>query len=136
MGATPASQFPNSFYRVELRAIRRQKVQLEMIGAAFAIFLVQLSIVIASIVRNGDHLFPGMATCPSELFEKFFKRFRIEFLWLPAINKFSVPKADCSEIANLIACWFMFQHWIFFLRRNPHAATRTVLLEMNFIDGP
>ena len=29
---------------------------------------------IASIVRNADHCFPGMATCLSELFEKFYTR--------------------------------------------------------------
>lgn len=136
MSATAASQFPNPLYWIEIRTIGWQKIEPETTIATFTVFLVQLSMMVASIVRNDDHGFSGMTARLSELLEKFHKSFRVEFFWLPTINKFSISKANCSKITNLVACRFMLYHRIFFFGSNPHAATRAVLLEVNFIDGP
>lgn len=55
---------------------------------------------------------------------------------LPHIHQLAVTQADGAEVTDALSCRVMQQHRILGLRRNPHSASRTVLLEVDLIHGP
>jgi hypothetical protein len=61
---------------------------------------------------------------------------RVEFALFPLIQKLTVPKSHGSEVTNVPPRWVMQQYGILLLRRNPHPAPGSMLLEVNLIHGP
>ncbi len=60
----------------------------------------------------------------------------IEATGLTPVDQLAVTQPHCAEVSDASPCRVMQQHRVRRFRRNPHAASRTVLLEMNFIHRP
>jgi hypothetical protein len=52
------------------------------------------------------------------------------------VDKLAVPKPDRAIIPDTQASRLPKNHGVFDFRRYPHSATRTMLLEVAFIQGP
>jgi hypothetical protein len=79
--------------------------------------------VVACIVYDNSHFFPGLATGLSELFEKFTKRFRIEFARFSSIDKLAITKSNGTEVSYLSTGWLMHQDGVLYLWCNPHSTS-------------
>lgn len=123
MSTTPSCQFPYPFNWVKVRAIGRQKDEFESLGAIFKILFQHCSMVVACIVYDNGHFFPGLATGLPELFEKFTKRFRIEFARFSSIDKLTITKPNGTEVSDLSAGWLMHQDGVLYLWCNPHSTS-------------
>jgi len=91
---------------------------------------------VSGIVCNDNDTPPTSRTGLPEAFEKHMERQSVKLLLFSLANQLSITQTDSSEIAHALACRVMQQHWVFFLRRNPHQTTRSILLKMNFISRP
>lgn len=91
---------------------------------------------IPGVVGDNDNLLARMATCLSQLLEKFEECFSIESGLFVAVYKFTVVKPDCSKITNASTGWLMVQNRVAVFWRYPHTTLGVILLEMNFVDCP
>ena len=88
------------------------------------------------VVANEDDSSSGARGGLTQQFEKLPKCLGVENLLLSLGKQLAVAQAHRSEIAHAFACRSMKQNWIFYFGRHPHPTTRTMLLEMNLIQGP
>lgn len=92
--------------------------------------------VVLGIVNNDNYATAASRTDPSEVFKERKECHGVELLFLSLKNKFPVTQPDSSKIAYALSCWMMQQHRVILLRGNPHPATRSILLKMDFIGRP
>ena len=99
-------------------------------------FLVQKRVMVFSIVANHNDSSRGARADLTQQFEKLPKCLGVENLLLSLGKQLAVAQAHRSEIAHAFACRSMKQNWIFYFGWYPHPTARTMLLEMNLIQGP
>ncbi len=91
---------------------------------------------IFGVVYDDNSTPPASRAGLPEAFEKYMERHGVKLSLLPLENQFSITQANSSEIAHALASGMMQQHRVLFFRRNPHQATRSILLKMDFIARP
>lgn len=132
----PPDQFPESLDRIEVRAVRWQKVQRKVIGVLVPPRLVEDRVMISGVVGNDDDAPATPGTADAEVLQKDLKALGIEAMRLPAKHHLAIPQTNGPKVADA-ATGRMVQHdGIGVLRGHPHTAARTMLLEMDFIRGP
>jgi hypothetical protein len=136
VGGEAPSQFPHAFDRIEVRAIRRQVFEPEQGLSSLPPLLVQRRVMIARVVCDYDDPPAGTRTDLPEMPQEIETRFSIEASGLTSEDQLAVAQADGSEVSNAPPCRVVQQNRVRGLRRNPHSAPRTVLLEVNLIHGP
>lgn len=136
MQTEPSCELPESFDRIELWAVRRQKIHLEPWRVSLPPFFVERGVVIASVVRDHHDPPPASATRFAELFHKSEKTHTVKLSCLTPEDELPVPQADRPEITNAPSRGMVEQDGILFLRRHPHPAPRPVLLKMNLVARP
>ena len=136
VGREAPGQLPHPFDRIKVRAIRRQVFKPEPGLRGLAPLLVQRRVMVARIVRDHDDSPVGTRTDFPEMPQEIEARLGIEASGLTPVNQLAVTQADGAEVTDAPPRRVMQQHWIHGLRRNPHPASRTVLLEVNFIHRP
>jgi len=109
MRTTPPGQFPDSFNRIEIGTVRRQEIQYKAPGTLIAISFMQFRMMIPGVVGDNNNLLTRLATCLSQLLEKFEECFSIESGLFSPVNKFTVVKPDGAKIAYAFAGWLMAQ---------------------------
>ena len=134
--AAAADQFPDALDRIEFRAVRRQKGQLEVIGDLVSPGGVQAGVMIPGVVTDHHHLLARPATLTFELPQEIPAGACIKHAFGPGHDELAVPQAHRAEEADAFAGWGMKADWVGYFGRHPHSATRTMLLEMNLIQGP
>ena len=80
MGAQSSHQLPYSLYGIKLRAVRRQKLQLEPFPVFFQEWLYQNGMMISRIVKNYHHKTASRSTASQEVFKEALKGHGIKFL--------------------------------------------------------
>ena len=90
MEAKPASQFPDPFNRIELRTIRRKKVEAKPRLDLLSPSLMQQRVMVLRIVENNDRSSSTSKTLVVQLLQKLPAALRIEFFLFASVNKFSV----------------------------------------------
>ena len=121
---------------IGFRAVRRQKVQAEpgslVIGPLQMKFGAMVLCVVAdchdAAARNGADF--------AEHFQELPEGLSIESSGFAPKEKLAVPQTHGGKIADALACWMMLHNWIFEFRRNPHAAARSLLLKVHFVQCP
>lgn len=136
MEATTTDQFPNPLDGIELRTVRRQKVQPEAIGDRGPPGFVQDRVVIAGVVADDHHLATGAASDTLKFAQEVPTSLRIEPAFGPRHDQFTVPQAHRAKEADTLARGGMAADRIMNLGRHPKTTARTVLLEMHFIHRP
>ena len=136
MSRHPASQLPNPFNRIEFGAIGWHKLQCHMPLAFLSPREVQFGMMVFDVVEDRDNLPPSMTASSPYLFEKGEERFPVEAFLLPAVNEFAVPDTHRTKVAYTFAGGMMQKNRIRDLRRNPHPASRTMLLESDLVHSP
>lgn len=136
MQAEPARQFPNALDRVQVWAVGRQIAQRE-IGLLFGPPRgVQFGVVIFCVVDDHHHAPPRAPAALPQLGQKIPGRHSVKAASFATEEELAIPQADGSEITNAFARGRVEQNWIGDFRGNPQTAPGTMLLEMDFIDGP
>ncbi|MDX9821756.1 MAG: hypothetical protein RBT20_07465 [Syntrophales bacterium] len=136
MGCQTTSQFPDPFDGVESRAVRRHEFQRHMSPVLFPPFAMQTGVVIFDVVQDHANLAAGMATDSSQLLDKGEKSFSVESFILPAVEELSVSDPNRAEIADSLSGGMMQDNRIGDLWRNPHPASRAMLLKTYLIYSP
>src|SRR6266571_8219009 len=62
--------------------------------------------------------------------------FAVESIGLPSTDKFPVAQSNGSKISDTLACRMMQHNRVGNLWRNPHSASRSTLLKVNFVGSP
>src|SRR3974377_1504986 len=134
--AAATNQLPHSFNGIELRTVGRQEVQTEVVGYFLAPPFVETGMVIPSVVRDNYRLPPSTACSPSQFAQKLPTGLGIKHTLRSRHQQFPVVQAHGSEKADALSGGCVMAHRVLHLWRNPHATTRTMLLEMHFIHCP
>lgn len=134
MGTETPRQFPDTLDRIEVRAIRRKKIKMKTVAVPKEPGLEQRGMMPSSIVGNHHH-FPSWPGMTKEQLKEDLERLGVEGLFLES-HQTSISWTDSSENSHGFSGWGMKEHGINRLRRNPHPATGTVLLEMAFVGKP
>ena len=92
--------------------------------------------VVLCIVRNDNYSAAASRTDPPEVLEKRMECHGIEPILFSFVDKLAVAQPDSTKVAYAFPCWVMQQHRVLLLRRYPHPAPRSVLLEVDFIGRP
>lgn len=138
MQGEAAGQLPDALYGVELRTIRRQEVELEAFGfgALLSPWLVENRVMISDVVDNERDAPTTLGCDGPPLFQEGMEGHGIEAVGFPSENEFAVSQANGPEVSHTPTTGVMQQNGLTILRRDPHAAPRSVLLEMDFIGCP
>lgn len=91
---------------------------------------------ISCVIQNHIHLSLGMATGHSETFEKCPERIAIKQIIFSLVNKLAISNSYSTEIANTSPRWMMQQNRLFHFGWNPHLTSGSILLKVNFVQGP
>src|SRR6266702_96420 len=127
-------QLPNSFDRGELRAVWRQKHQPQMSSVAAQKWRQEDRVMIASVVQYQHHA-PSRCLLAQQTLQKALERGGVENRAHHA-NELATVQADGAKAGDGLAGWRMPQDRVLDFRWYPHAAARTVLLEVTFIQAP
>src|SRR5580658_28676 len=135
MQTAPPSQLPDPFDRIEFWTIGRQKMQTKVIFDFSSPSRMQVGMVIASVVDNHHH-FPAWATAALQFAVKIPAGAGIKHAVGLGHEQLAIFETYSPEKTDAFSRWGMEANRIFHFGRNPHAATRAVLLEVNFIHRP
>jgi len=131
-----ANQFPNAFDRIEFRAVRRQKVEDEMVRDFPAPLFVQGSVMIASVIDDHNHLSArglGQSLHPAKESPA---GAGVEHPVWRRHDQFAILQAHGPKVTDAFAGWGVKADGVLDFGRNPHAAARAMLLEVHFIHSP
>jgi hypothetical protein len=134
---TSASRLlPDSFDRVQIRAVRRQIIQGEGWLLLFPPLLMQKGVVVFGIVADDDHLSAFAPAARCQLLEKIPKALGVEFRLFAPDDELAVAQAHRAKVADALACGMVQANRIVDLWRDPHLATGAMLLKMHLIQSP
>jgi hypothetical protein len=91
--------------------------------------------VIAGVVRDQHHLRVRTLAAAPQALQKGPEADGIESVFFAAMEKTTIPQRNGTEVADALARGLRKQDWVTGLRRYPHPATRTVLLEMHLVEN-
>ena len=91
---------------------------------------------ILCVVADGQNALASNSTDFLESFEEFPEGLAVECFDLAAKYKSAVPQSHCGEIADALSRRMMLHDRVLDLRRNPHAAARSLLLKVHFVQSP
>src|SRR5712691_11252180 len=91
---------------------------------------------ISGIVSDDNHSAPGSDAGAAKAFHERKEGRAIEFVRFPAELESPVPQPHGAEVSHTAPRGSVQQDRIPGLRRNPHLAAGTMLLEMHFVRGP
>jgi hypothetical protein len=130
------SEFPDSLDGVKVRAIRRKEEQLECWLLFSSPCFVHAGVMISSVIDDNHDASTGTTGYLPQVSEKAPGGLGVEFPWFLLGVELAVAKANGPEIPHRLARRVVQQDRIPDFRRNPHPASRAMLLKMDFIDGP
>ena len=136
MEAAPAGQLPDSFDRVELRAVGREEVEPELAGVAIPPRKVKSGMMVGGVVRDDDDpTVPTLSPLP-ELPEEGIAGRCVEGVRFAPIDEAAIAKPDGAIVLDALARRVVKEHRVLHLGRNPHTTSGSVLLEVDLIHGP
>jgi hypothetical protein len=129
-------QLPDTLDGIEVWTVRRQKQERKSSVGFLPPRRKKPCVMKSGVIQNDDDLFAGSAANSPKLFDECRKRDGIERIEGLRGYKLSVSNSDRAEITNRFSVRKMNHFGVFFFGRNPHLATRSVLIKMRFIQGP
>jgi hypothetical protein len=136
METAAAREFPNALDRIQFRAVGRQEIQREALGALLPPLSVKSSMVVLGIVRDHHHAPRRSGGDRLQRLEKLPAGNGIELTCLAPKEEPSVAQANGAKIANAVSAGVVVQDRVSDFGRHPHPAARTMLLEVHFVHGP
>lgn len=134
--AKAADKFPNTLDGVEVRTIWWKEEQLKLRLLRFSPVFMHASMMIFGVIRNDHHTTAGTTRSLSKMAKKSPSRLGVELLRLLLGKELTVTQTNSPEIPHGFTGRMVQQDRVPHFWRNPHATARSVLLKMNFIDGP
>lgn len=134
--AASADEFPHSFDRIEHWAVGRQEMQSEVGGNFSAPRCVDGCVVIPGIIDDHDRTPTTFATEAFQFAQEVPTGLCVEHSLGSGHHEFPVPQTYCAEEADGFARRRVLADGVTHFRRNPHAASRTMLLKVHLIHCP
>ena len=128
------SEFPDPFDRGQLRAVRWQEEQAQLAPVLVQQRSERARMVVGGVVEHQDHA-PAWSTMAQQAAQKGLERLAVEDGGEPRHQATRV-QVHCAKARHGLPCRRVHDHRIAALRRNPHAAPRSVLLEVTFVYAP
>ena len=129
-------KLPYPFDRIQIRTVSRKKFELEPRLSSHPPFLVKRRMMVSHVISDHDNLSVRSKTNGPKLPQERKASLGVETIGLAPIEQLAVAQPHCTEISDTPSRRMMQQYWVGRIRRNPHPASRTVLLEVNFIHCP
>ena len=136
MNASSPHQAPDPFYGVQLGTIRRQKIECKALSLLGSPTLMHLGMMISGIIRDYHYSAARFSAVQPEVSEEAQKRLSIKTGFLSLEDEFTIAQAHRPKVADAAMGRMMQDYRRPSLWRHPHAATRTMLLKTNFVQGP
>ena len=136
MQAQATNQLPDPLNRIEIRTVRRQKVERKAPGLRFPPIAVKFAMVIPGIVRDHHNPIPSPGADPFQLLEEVPARLCVEAIHFATVHEAAIAQANGAKVAHALAPGVVSEHRVGEIRWNPHPASRAVLLEMQFVHRP
>jgi len=136
MNASSPHQAPDPFYGVQLWTIRRQKIECKALSMLGSPFLMHLGMVISGIISNYHYSAARFSAFQPEVSKEAQERLGIKACLLSLEDEFTIAQPHRPKVADAAMGRMMQDYRVPGLRRHPHAAARTVLLEPDFVHGP
>ena len=134
--APSADEFPHPLDRIEYRAVGRQEMQSEVAGNFSTPSCVDGCVMIPGIVDDHDRTPTAFATEAFQFSQEVPTGLRVEHSLGSGHHEFPVPQTYCAEETDGFARGCVLADGVTHFRRNPHAASRTMLLKVHLIHGP
>jgi len=129
-------QLPHPLQGVEIRAIGGQKIEDEAVSVFFPPLPMKLGMVVFRVIRDQNHFTPCGGAGYKQFFHEVMKALGVELVRFPSGDKQSIPQPHGPKVSDVFAAREMTNHRVLDFGWNPHPASRTVLLKMNFIKSP
>lgn len=136
MNTSSPHQAPNPLYRVQLGTIRRQKIEGKALSMMSSPFLIHFGMMISGIISNYHYPAARFSAFQPEVLKEAQERLGIKTSFFSLEDKFTIAQAHRPKVADAAMGRMMHDYWVPSLRRHPHVAARTVLLETDFVHGP
>lgn len=107
-----------------------------MFLALFPPLAMQFGMMVFDIIEDQNHMASRMTTRSAYLLEKREEGFPVKYSFFSAINEFAVSDAYSAKVTDSFSRRMVKKNGIGDFRRNPHPASRTMLLETDFIHRP
>ena len=120
MDAKLSGKFPYPLDGIEIRAVRRQVIKVELRFMFLTPSAVKFGVVVFCVVGNDDHAASAFETAAMEQTQEIPCAHRVKAVVLACKEKFAVAKTHRTKITYALARGMMLQHGIFDLRWNPH----------------
>ncbi|MGC2459587.1 MAG: hypothetical protein WA446_01210 [Steroidobacteraceae bacterium] len=135
MRRQPSDQLPDSFDRCKLWTVGWQKLKPQVWSVPAQKRGQQFGVMIAGVVEHHDHASARRSLAQQSLeAEEALEGQGVEFAH--HAHELSGAQVDRAKASHGLASRRMLQDGVFDLRRYPHAAARTVLLEVTFLHAP
>jgi hypothetical protein len=135
MQAATPGQLPDPLNRIEFRTVWRQEMQTKVFRDFFAPRRVERGVVIMRIVYD-HHDLPSGTTMARQLPKEVPARHRVKHTIGSRHHELALLQPHRDEKADALSRRGVKTNRIIHFWRHPHAATRTMLLEVNFIHRP
>jgi hypothetical protein len=132
----PTREFPDSFDWIQIWAVWWQEVQAKLGSLLVAPAQMEFGAMVLGVVTDGHHPAAARGAGLPEYFQKLSEGLSVEPSGLTAEEKLAVPQTHGGKVADALARRMMIHSGIFGLWRNPHAASRSLLLKVDFVQNP
>ena len=136
MKTRASNQFPNALDGVEFWAVGREEMQSKVTGYVLSPLGVKRGVMVTRVVGDDHDFTIGASAAAFKTAQEVPARLRVEHSFGARHDELAVAQPHRAEVADALARGSVPAHRIGHLGRNPHAAARSVLLEVHFIHSP
>lgn len=136
MQTEATGQLPKALDGIELRAIRWEEIEPETRGAFVSPRLVERCVMVSDIVDNERNAPATFGRDGPPLLQEGLESHGIETVGFTFENELAVTQANRPEVSHAPPTGVVEQYRLTILGRDPHPATRSILLEMDLICRP
>ena len=136
VGCHSSGQFPNSFDRIQFRAVRRKKQMREFAWTVLSPFWMEFCMMISGVIGQHQNTTPWVAAYLPKLFHKAPIGLSVKWIGFSLMQQLSIAKPHGTEVSDTFTCWMVQHNRVFAFGRHPHSASGTMLLEVDLIKGP
>ena len=136
MQTNTTHQLPHQLHGVQVRTIGWQKIKDEAVSVFFPPLPVKLGMMVFCVIRDQRHFTPLSGTHCEQFLHEVMEALGVELVRFSHGDKQPIPQSHGPKVPYTFTPWEMPNHRVLDLGWNPHPASRTVLLKMNFIKRP
>lgn len=129
-------EFPNPFDRIQVRTVWREKFKPKPWFGCLPPFLMKPCMMVSRIIRDHDDLSVRAQAYSPEPAQEGKAGLSVKTIRFAHIEQLSVAHPYCTKVPDTLSRRMMQLYGVHYIQRNPHPASRTMLLEVNLVHCP